>query len=480
MSSDIKLPTPDEVQALTLSELRTYVGQVERTAVTKETRYLNRALRYTFTSLRKKLTPRLLSKIVKEFYPKGEEQMLYLDFLGPIEEMEVEQLKEETKVPNSKLLVTEVHPEVEIYLQLLLTVLLIDSKKYEEAVRQTSRLVEQLSKWNRRTLDSLSAKVYFYYARSHELVGKLAEIRPKLLLLQRTATLRHNFEGQFVLLNLLLRNYLHYNLYDQAEKFASKAEFNEQKVLSNEAARYYFYLGRINAVQLSYSSAYDNLQKALRKGPRETAKGFRSIVTKFSIIVQLLLGEIPERSTFRTEGIKQALKPYLELTQTVRAGSVADFQGVITKHMNLFKRDNTFLLVLRLRHNVIKTGLKRISSAYSRISFAMIAQKLNLDSLEDAEYVVAKAIRDGNIDATIDHVGGFMKSNDNVDVYATNEPEKAFNMRINFSLQIHNEAVKAMRYPPETWIKGKSDDSEVKEINEEDLAELFDGEDGVE
>ena len=36
-----------------------------------------------------------------------------------------------------------------------------------------------------------------------------------LLGLHRTSVLRHDEVGQEVLLNLLLRNYLHYNLYDQ-------------------------------------------------------------------------------------------------------------------------------------------------------------------------------------------------------------------------------------------------------------------------
>lgn len=68
--------------------------------------------------------------------------------------------------------------------------------------------------WNRRTLDSLSAKVFFYFGRAYEEQGQFAEIRMDLLQLQRTATLRHNFEGQTVLLNILLRNYLASNLYD--------------------------------------------------------------------------------------------------------------------------------------------------------------------------------------------------------------------------------------------------------------------------
>ena len=40
--------------------------------------------------------------------------------------------------------------------------------------------------------------------------------RSLLLALHRTAVLRHDEFGQETLLNLLLRNYLHYNLYDQA------------------------------------------------------------------------------------------------------------------------------------------------------------------------------------------------------------------------------------------------------------------------
>jgi hypothetical protein len=40
--------------------------------------------------------------------------------------------------------------------------------------------------------------------------------RSALLALHRTAVLRHDEVGQETLLNLLLRNYLHYNLYDQA------------------------------------------------------------------------------------------------------------------------------------------------------------------------------------------------------------------------------------------------------------------------
>lgn len=68
------------------------------------------------------------------------------------------------------------------------------------------------------------------------------------------------------------------------------------------------------------------------------------------------------------------------------------------------------MLILRLRHNVIKTGLRAISLSYSRISLADVASKLALGSREDAEFIVAKAIRDGVIEVS---------SEENVNLTAT-------------------------------------------------------------
>jgi len=43
---------------------------------------------------------------------------------------------------------------------------------------------------------------------------------------------------------------------------------------------------------------------------------------------------------------------------------------------------------------VIKTGLNKINSAYSKISFSDIAEKLYLPKNENVDLIVAKAIRD--------------------------------------------------------------------------------------
>lgn len=104
-----------------------------------------------------------------------------------------------------------------------------------------------------------------------------------------------------------------------------------------------------------------------------------------------------------------------------------------------------------LRHNVIKTGLRKISTSYSRILFTDICAKLALDTPQNAEFVCAKAIRDGVIDAVIDHKNGWLQSKETVNVYTTNDPQGAFQRRITFCLDVHNEAVKVLSSIVSSW-----------------------------
>jgi len=235
-------------------------------------------------------------------------------------------------------------------------------------------------------------------------------------------------------------------------------------------ARYHYYTGRISAVRLDYSNANTQLTLALRKAPsQQSALGFRQAVHKLGVVVQLLLGEIPERQLFRGQGLRHALAPYLELTQAVRLGNLTRFAATLEAHRNKFSADHTLMLIVRLRHNVIKTGLRTISLSYSKIPLEDVAAKLALDSREDAEFIVAKAVRDGVIEAVIDHSGGFMQSRETVDVYCTREPQAVYHQRINFCLDVHNQSVKAMRYPPKSYNQDLESAEERREREQQDL-----------
>lgn len=51
-------------------------------------------------------------------------------------------------------------------------------------------------------------------------------------------------------------------------------------------------------------------------------------MSKWLILVRLLLGEIPDRTEFAQPGMSAALQPYFELTQAVKAGDMRAFKQV--------------------------------------------------------------------------------------------------------------------------------------------------------
>ncbi|CAI0468824.1 unnamed protein product [Linum tenue] len=432
--------------ATSAAHLKEIASLIETGAYAREVRRIARAIRLTM-ALRRKLKTSVVSAFLNFALTPGSEPHARLSSYLPKEddhEMEVDTATSVVQAPVKHSL-----PELEIFSYLLVLIFLIDQKKYSEAKACSSASIARLKNINRRTVDVLASRLYFYYSLSYEHTGDLAEIRGNLLALHQIATLRHDELGQETLLNLLLRNYLHYNLYDQAEKLRSKAPRFEAHS-NQQFCRYLFYLGKIRTIQLEYTDAKESLLQAARKAPI-AALGFRIQCTKWAVIVRLLLGEIPERTVFMQKGMETALRPYFELTNAVRIGDLELFKSVAEKFSATFSVDRTHNLIVRLRHNVIRTGLRNISISYSRISLADVAKKLRLDSpnpVADAESIVSKAIRDGAIDATIDHAKGWMVSKETGDIYSTNEPQMAFNSRIAFCLNMHNEAVRALRFPP--------------------------------
>ncbi|XP_011494959.1 PREDICTED: probable 26S proteasome non-ATPase regulatory subunit 3 [Ceratosolen solmsi marchali] len=453
-----------DLDLITIHDLREHTRQIEKAVQNKEPRFILRALR-ALPNTRRKLNPIVLRGIISGFYTKSATEKEAL--LGWIEEpMDMEGTQ--AVIQRFRSSAIPLLPEIDSYIHLLILVRLIDTKKYKEAVHCSEALIKKVIALNRRTIDLIAAKCYFYHSRAYELTNQLDKIRGFLHLRLRTATLRNDFEGQAVLINCLLRNYLHYNLYDQADKLVLKSTFPET-ASNNEWARFLYYLGRIKSARLEYSAAHKYLVQAMRKAPQSTAVGFRQTVQKLAVTVELLLGDIPERQIFRQAALRRALAPYFQLTQAVRLGNLQRFGEVLENFGPQFRSDHTFTLILRLRHNVIKTAIRSIGLSYSRISPADIAKKLGLDSGVDAEFIVAKAIRDGVIEATLDPENGYMRSKETTDIYCTREPLLAFHQRITFCLDLHNQSVKAMRYPPKSYGKDLESAEERREREQQDL-----------
>lgn len=124
--------------------------------------------------------------------------------------------------------------------------------------------------------------------------------------------------GQSTIFNLLLRNYLRHSHLEAAYNLIEKCNFPEGKS-SNQFCKYLYYTGRVKAVRREYGEALDMLNQAIRKSP-DSAKGFKINCQKAAIVVQLLLGQIPNREIFSDSFMFTHVYPYYKLIQVVLEG----------------------------------------------------------------------------------------------------------------------------------------------------------------
>ena len=460
-----------EEKKLTVEErLKGNVRLIEYAVKQKEPRLISSRLLRQTHGLRKEFTAKALMRFVDSYVLNGEEMKEALrEFVKGQGDADHDGSRETGDVMETDMGEEKMNKmvETEIYAYLVVCMYLVDQKEWAKVLEVSKFAVGKISSYNVRTADPLAAQVYSYMSLAAEKMGVLSQIRGMLLQLHRAAVLRHDAVGQETLLNLLLRNYLAYNLYSQAEALRAKAQ-PEFYRSSAQHCRLLYYHGRIQAVLLEYTDAKEALVQASRKAPH-FARGFRLQVAKWLVVVRLLLGEVPNRSELAPSAdLRYMMQAYFDLARAVGLGDVNAFDEVAAKHKTAYEADGLRHVVARLRANVIRAGVRRIATAYSCISLSDVAAKLGLSSASDAEYIVAKAIRDGGISAVLDHEKGTMTCSPQLDIYSTKEPVDAFHARIAFCLDVYNESLKAIRH--ESKAQKKWDDANaLRERQEQEL-----------
>jgi len=355
--------------------------------------------------------------------------------------------------------------DLEAFFTLLASVLLFDRKEFPKARQIVTDLISKITRLpvnKRHDLLELQALAYFYASRIDESMNVVADNRPFYLDAYRVACLQRDDTGQATLINILLRSWIIQNQNRDAILFHEKTVF-PQGAAPAQHARHLYYLGRLYALQSEYQKASTCLAQALTKAP-QSARGFHIATHKLLCIVELLHGEIPQRQVFNQKG-RGALKPYFELSRAVREGRLASFKRVMDDYDAAFQRDGMANFVIRLRRNVLNTGLRRICAAYSSISLVDIATKLHLDTPADAEPIVAKAISEGVIQAVIDHDTQYVQTIEAADLYHTFQPETQLHKRIGQCVETRAELLRSLRYL-NTRDKEEEDEQARKEREE--------------
>lgn len=384
----------------------------------------------------------------------------------------------------------DVSAEINCFMHLLLQIHFLDEGDYATLTQLNRKVIVPhiLCYYNLRTLDLINAKLWFYVVMGEEFFHEASskkpmsneqyflQLRSEMIKYLKNASLKHDNETKAMLINLILRRYLKLGEIESASEFVSKVDFPSTDVSSPLEARYFFYLSKILALQLDYSSANEYIIAAIRKAPQtKKSVGFIQQANKLHCVIQLLMGDIPELSFFHQKDLQQSLVPYYNLAKAVKLGDLKKFTSTISKFQEQLVHDGNYQLCVRLRSNVIKTGIRIISLTYKRIYLKDICLKLHLDSEQTTEYMVSRAIRDGVIDATINHVEGYIESREVLNIYNSTEPQSVFDERIKFVNQLHDESVMSMRFPKDKKKKhnnGASPDDKM--LEDEILDEISD------
>ena len=363
--------------------------------------------------------------------------------------------------------------EVFSFIYMILLTRLIDERNFEEALTSVQYLISYFKQNESLTINTLKAKAFYYLSFITEKLNKQDSIINELQEAYRTACIEIDSISQVTLINCIIRYYLNNKNVEMARSFISKTKYIEN-ISTYEDARYLFYIGKIEAIQMNYSDSYTHLSSSFRKAPEKTAQGFKNLVNKYLILVQLLMGEIPDiKSLMKSNNVKdfEEFKPYLLLLKIVRQGNLEEFKKGIEIYEFNFKKDGTFNLVQRIRQVVIKAGLRKINLSYSRLSIKDITEKLKLENEKEAEYIIAKAIRDGVFLATINHDEGFVQSKEIKDIYSTFEPQRSYQSRILFLNNIFVESQRSMKYSSQQeQAKKEAKDHELEEEEEKNTS----------
>ena len=106
----------------------------EKTATTKEVRFILRALRRT-SSLRSKITKRILREFIQTYFPENNPQKEnILNFIEEVtDDEDLESMEFADQKPATEILAPKpdsIIPEIEIYLSLVTLIFLIDHRVY--------------------------------------------------------------------------------------------------------------------------------------------------------------------------------------------------------------------------------------------------------------------------------------------------------------------------------------------------------------
>lgn len=184
---------------------------------------------------------------------------------------------------------------------------------------------------------------------------------------------------------------------------------------------YYYYGGMIYTALKNYDRALYMYEIAVTTPSMAVSHIMLEAYKKYILTALILHGKIPNVPKYTSPVVARYVKPlcqpYHDLAAVYATNNPTDLHTTVTKHVEVFVRDNNMGLVKQCITSMFKKNIQRLTKTFLTLSLTDMANRVQLSGPREAEKYVLHMIEDGEIYATINQKDGMVRFHDNPEQY---------------------------------------------------------------
>ena len=247
-------------------------------------------------------------------------------------------------------------------------------------------------------------------------VALLAKAITKIQITSSQLTSIHADLCQLCLLSKCMKPALPFLNVDITEISKEGGQYDAKQFLT-----YYYYGGMIYTSLKMYDRALYFFEVSVTTPSMAVSHIMMESYKKFVLVSLILHGKIPNLPKYTSHVVAKYIRPlcqaYTDLASSFSNNNSDDLRSVVTKHAEVFTRDNNMGLVKQCVTALYKKNIKRLTKTFLTLSLTDMANRVHLSGPREAEKYVLHMIEDGEIFANINQKDGMVSFHDNPERY---------------------------------------------------------------
>ncbi|ESO89010.1 hypothetical protein LOTGIDRAFT_205728 [Lottia gigantea] len=190
---------------------------------------------------------------------------------------------------------------------------------------------------------------------------------------------------------------------------------------SKDFLQFYYYGGMIYTALKKYDRALYFFEVSIATPSFAVSHIMMESYKKYILVALILQGKVPALPKYTSQIVARYIKPlcqaYHDLANAYSTNRPNDLRIIVSKHNDLFTRDNNMGLVKQCVNSLYKKNIQRLTKTFLTLSLSDMANRVQLSGPKEAEKYVLHMIEDGEIYATINQKDGMVQFHDNPEQY---------------------------------------------------------------